>query len=159
MRQSFEQQYLPHTLYRQTGVVLAGLVAEAGVQFTLFDDTTKIAKMAKIYECVDELSRKYGKHAIQHAASLPTKLQAQHEGERGDVPQRKGNLFNSLAMTKVTDGGLKHLQGLKRLKTLDLWGTDVTDAGMQHIEGMKQLEGLTLGYTKITDAGLKRLKC
>ncbi len=93
LRQSFEQQYLPHTLYRQTGVVLAGLVAEAGVQFTLFDDTTKIAKMAKIYECVDELSRKYGKHAIQHAASLPTKLQAQHEGERGDVPQRKGNLF------------------------------------------------------------------
>jgi DNA polymerase-4 len=93
LRQGFEHLYRPSTLYRQTGVVLAGLVAEAGIQFTLFDDTTKIEKMAKIYECVDELSRKYGKHAIQHAASLPTKLQAQHEGERGDVPQRKGNLF------------------------------------------------------------------
>jgi hypothetical protein len=30
---------------------------------------------------------------IQHAASLPAKLQLQHEGERGDVPQRKTNLF------------------------------------------------------------------
>jgi DNA polymerase-4/DNA polymerase V len=93
LRQGFEQLYQPPALYRQTGVVLAGLVPEAGVQFTLFDDTTKIEKMAKIYECVDQLSKKFGKHAIQHAASLPTKLQAQHEGARGDVPERKGNLF------------------------------------------------------------------
>jgi hypothetical protein len=34
-----------------------------------------------------------GKHAVQHKASLPTKLQAQHEGERGDVPERKAALF------------------------------------------------------------------
>jgi hypothetical protein len=49
--------------------------------------------MSRIYECVDELSKKYGKHALQHGASLPTKLQAQHEGERGDIPVRKDNLF------------------------------------------------------------------
>ncbi len=93
LRESFEQLHEPRRLYRQTGVVLAGLVPEAEVQYTLFDDTTKIEKMAKIYECVDELSKKFGKHAVQHAASLPTKLQAQHEGERGDVPQRKEHLF------------------------------------------------------------------
>ena len=81
------------TPYRQTGVVLGGLVAEAGTQYSLFEDTAKIEKMARIYECVDELSRKYGKHALQHGASLPAKLQAQHEGERGDVPVRKDNLF------------------------------------------------------------------
>ena len=34
-----------------------------------------------------------GKHTIQHASSMPAKLQAQHEGDRGDVPQRKANLF------------------------------------------------------------------
>jgi DNA polymerase-4/DNA polymerase V len=93
LRQGFEQVYQPRTLYRQTGVVLAGLVPESGIQYTLFDDTAKIEKMAKIYECVDGLSRKFGKHAIQHAASLPTKLQAQHEGERGDVPVRREHLF------------------------------------------------------------------
>ena len=93
LREGFQQLFLPRTLYRQTGVVLAGIVPEAGVQYSLFDDTAKIEKMARIYDCVDELSRRFGKHAVQHAASLPTKQQAQHEGERGDVPVRKGNLL------------------------------------------------------------------
>ena len=93
LRRGFHDVYLPRTLYRQTGVVLAGLVSEAGIQYSLFEDTARIEKMARIYECVDELSRKYGKHTVRHAASLPTKLQAQHEGERGDVPKRRGALF------------------------------------------------------------------
>jgi len=93
LRQGFAQVFQSRTLYRQTGVVLSGLTAENGVQFSLFDDTTKIEKMAKVYSVVDEISAKYGKHTIQHAASLPTKLQAQHEGERGDVPVRRADLF------------------------------------------------------------------
>lgn len=93
LREGFHHVYRPRTLYRQTGVVLAGLVPEAGVQFTLFDDVTKIEKMARIYESVDRLSGKYGKHAIQHGASLLTKLQSQHEGERGDTPKRKTEMF------------------------------------------------------------------
>jgi hypothetical protein len=39
------------------------------------------------------LSRKFGKHALHHAASLSAKLQARHEGTRGDVPQRRETLF------------------------------------------------------------------
>ena len=93
LREGFRHVYRPRTLYRQTGVVLAGLVPEAEVQFTLFDDVTKIEKMAKIYESVDSLSEKYGKHAIKHGASLLTKLQSQHEGERGDTPKRKTEMF------------------------------------------------------------------
>jgi len=93
LRQGFGQVFEPRALYRQTGVVLSGLAAESGTQFSLFDDTTKIAKMARVYSVVDAISAKYGKHTIQHAASLPTKLQAQHEGERGDVPVRRADLF------------------------------------------------------------------
>jgi hypothetical protein len=93
LREGFEQVFQSRALYRQTGVVLSGLVAESGVQYGLFDDTTKIGKMARVYSVVDEISAKYGKHTIQHAASLPTKLQAQHEGERGDVPVRRTGLF------------------------------------------------------------------
>lgn len=93
LREGFQQVYRPRTLYRLTGVVLAGLMPEAQVQYTLFDDTAKIEKMARIYSTVDELSKKFGKHAIQHAVSLPTKIQVQHEGERGDVPKRKTGLF------------------------------------------------------------------
>ncbi len=93
LRKGFRHLFEENTPYRQTGVVLAGLVPESGMQFTLFDDTTRIEKMGKIYESIDALSRKYGKHTVQHGASLPAKLQAQHEGARGDVPQRKTALF------------------------------------------------------------------
>lgn len=93
LREGFSRVFRPHTLYRQTGVVLSGLTSETGVQYTLFDDTAKVEEMASIYRAVDRLSEKFGKHTVQHAASLPTKLQAQHEGERGDAPERMTDLF------------------------------------------------------------------
>jgi hypothetical protein len=49
--------------------------------------------MERVYQAVDILSEKFGKHAVQHASSLPTKLQAQHEGERGDAPVRRSGLL------------------------------------------------------------------
>jgi DNA polymerase-4 len=93
LREGFGDLFRPNTPYRQTGVVLSGMVAEDTIQYGLFEDTAKIDKMAKVYASIDELSRKYGKHAVQHGASLPTKTQAQHEGARGDVPVRKNDLF------------------------------------------------------------------
>ncbi|HXX80624.1 MAG TPA: DNA polymerase IV [Thermodesulfovibrionales bacterium] len=93
LRNGFQQIFDAKALYRQTGVVLSGMVAESSIQYTLFEDTAKIEKMSKIYASMDRISEKYGKHTIQHGASLPAKLQAQHEGERGDVPQRKIALF------------------------------------------------------------------
>ena len=93
LREGFNQAYLPRTPYRQTGVVLAGLIAESATQYGLFDDNAKIEKMSRIYDIVDQLSEKFGKHMLQHAASLPTKQQAQHEGARGDAPQRTSELF------------------------------------------------------------------
>ncbi len=93
LREGFHHIYQPGVLYRQTGVVLAGLVPEASVQYTLFDDPGRIEKMGRVYQAVDRLSEKFGKYTVHHAASLPTKLQAQHEGERGDVPKRKTALF------------------------------------------------------------------
>jgi DNA polymerase-4/DNA polymerase V len=93
VRQGFQRLFQSDALYRQTGVVLSGMVTESGMQYSLFDDTARIEKMSRIYESLDTLSRKYGKHTVQHGASLLTRLQAQHEGERGDIPQRKTALF------------------------------------------------------------------
>jgi len=93
LREGFNYVFNSRELFRQTGVVLAGLVSEDNIQHTLFDDIVKIEKLEKIYSAVDRLSGRFGKHTVHHAASLPTKLQAQHEGDRGDVPQRKGDLF------------------------------------------------------------------
>ena len=93
LKHGFESVYKPNLLYRQTGVVLAGLVQEAKIQRDLFDDHRRIEKMTRIYAMVDELSERFGKYAVHHASSLPTKLQTQHEGDRGDTPQRKAELF------------------------------------------------------------------
>lgn len=93
LREGFQRLFRRRAPYRQTGVVLAGLVPEADVQYTLFDDPSRIEKMGRVYQAVDQLSDKFGKYTVQHAASLPTRLQSQHEGERGDVPKRKGELF------------------------------------------------------------------
>ena len=93
LREGFNSIYNSRELYRQTGVVLAVLVSEENIQHSLFDDIVKIEKLEKIYKAVDSLSERFGKHTIQHASSMPAKLQAQHEGDRGDSPQRKENLF------------------------------------------------------------------
>ncbi len=93
LREGFQYLYEPRSSYRQTGVVLAGLVPERETQYTLFDDHAKIDKMSRIYRAIDTLSEKFGKYMVHHAASLPTKRQAQHEGERGDIPARTEDLF------------------------------------------------------------------
>jgi hypothetical protein len=60
--------------------------------------------------------------------------------------------------TGITDEGLKHLGGLKSLKSLSLHDTSIGDAGLVHLIGLKRLEHLGLNGTRVTDAGLAQLK-
>ena len=62
-----------------------------------------------------------------------------------------------IARSKVTDGGLKALAGMKHLKELHLEGTGITDAGLDHLKGLTDLEYLNLYNTKVTDAGIAKL--
>jgi DNA polymerase-4/DNA polymerase V len=93
LKEGFRELFQPEALYRQTGVVLAGLVQRSVIQYTLFEDAARIERMARIYDAVDLLSERFGKYAVHHGSSLLTKLQARHEGERGDAPQRASELF------------------------------------------------------------------
>jgi DNA polymerase-4/DNA polymerase V len=93
LREGFDHLFQPYIPYRLTGVVLAGLEPENRVQYTLFDDPARIEKMERIYDSVDLLSARFGKHTVHHAASLPAKLRAQHDGIRGDIATRKRSLF------------------------------------------------------------------
>ncbi len=63
----------------------------------------------------------------------------------------------NLANTKVTDSGLKALEGMKNLHRLHLEKTGVTDAGLVHVKGLASLEYLNLYNTGVTDAGLSSL--
>ena len=58
----------------------------------------------------------------------------------------------------VTDAGLEHLKGLRRLFMLSLQGTAMTDAGLVHLEALTELHTLVLCNTRITDAGLEHIK-
>lgn len=60
----------------------------------------------------------------------------------------------NLANTKVTDDGLKALDGMKNLHRLHLEKTAVSDAGLAHIKNLKGLEYLNLYSTGVTDAGI-----
>jgi len=93
LKEGFARIFRQGTPYRQTCVVMGGLVAENTVQQSLFEDPARIERMANIYTAVDVLSRKFGKYTVLHAASLPTRLQARHESERGDSPERTKELF------------------------------------------------------------------
>jgi hypothetical protein len=91
--EGFRALYRTGSLYRLTGVVLGGLQPEDRTQYGLFDDPARIERMERIYRVVDDLSARFGKHTVQHATSLPTRLQARHEGERGDRPGRTEELL------------------------------------------------------------------
>src|SRR5258708_6145610 len=68
-------------------------------------------------------------------------------GKYERVPQLDGSPFVWMAITDqpVTDEDLKLLRGLrhvKGLRTLGLNGTKITDAGLKELQGLKDLETL-----------------
>jgi hypothetical protein len=60
----------------------------------------------------------------------------------------------SLGRTSVTDAGLAHLAGCKKLEWLDLSLTAAGDEGLKSVAAASGLKQLFLEGTKVTDAGL-----
>ena len=59
----------------------------------------------------------------------------------------------------VTDDTIEQLlNGVDRLRELDLTYSGISDAGLEHVGTLSYLEYLNLEQTSITDAGLKRLR-
>jgi DNA polymerase-4/DNA polymerase V len=56
--------------YRTTGITLSDLVEHAEKQPDLFADPKKLAGVARLYEKVDALSARFGKHAVYLASSM-----------------------------------------------------------------------------------------
>src|SRR5262249_11425215 len=63
-----------------------------------------------------------------------------------------------LGGSKVTDAGLKELNGLKELQRLS-FSSRMTDTGLKELAGLKSLQTLTLDQTtQVTDAGVRELQ-
>src|SRR5689334_7004841 len=57
----------------------------------------------------------------------------------------------------ITDAAASYLRANRRLRKLNLRGTDVTDISLPHIAGLTALRSLDLSYTQLGDVGIESL--
>lgn len=88
-RRLFDESFKDGEEYRSTGVILADLIEHKPTQVTLFEKPLQLENMERLYDAVDVLSDKYGKHTLHTMATLPANAHDQHKGWRGDKPARK----------------------------------------------------------------------
>lgn len=63
-RPAFETLFTARTPYRATGVILLKLTEAYYGHLDLFGEAIRMQKMSNLYECVDTLRVKYGKHTL-----------------------------------------------------------------------------------------------
>jgi len=90
---AFANLFAPATLYRATGVILCKLSEAYYGQLDLFGDVIRLQRLSNLYESVDTLRAKYGKHTVFLGASFLAHAHAQHDGERGQLPERQRQLL------------------------------------------------------------------
>lgn len=66
----FETLYRSGIGYRATGIVLSDLHDACAIQGTLFETTEKISAFKSVYNAVDELASRFGKHTVHSAGTL-----------------------------------------------------------------------------------------
>jgi len=89
----FSETYDPNAQYRATGITLMNLKPETHVQLDLFGAKNTSQGVKRVFESVDALSAKYGKHAVFLGSSFEAMTHAAHMSERGDVTDRVSTLF------------------------------------------------------------------
>jgi nucleotidyltransferase/DNA polymerase involved in DNA repair len=90
---AFDAVFAAGTSYRATGVILHHFSEEYYGQLDLFGEVVRLQRLSNLYESVDALSAKYGKHTLFLRASLPAHLHARHAGDRGELPERHLSLL------------------------------------------------------------------
>ena len=91
--QYFHLVFNPRERYRLTGIVLADLRSGATSQLDLFGSVAKIEKVARVFDAIDLIDKKFGKHTVFTGASMAAIKGRKFAGERAAQADRKGNLF------------------------------------------------------------------
>lgn len=91
-KEHFSEMFEENGLYRATGVILLKLGEDSTKQLDLFGESVRAEEMKKLYEGVDKVNDKFGKHTIYLGSSFWANKFSQHLGDRGDTPQRKNLL-------------------------------------------------------------------
>jgi hypothetical protein len=88
-----EPLFSPAAAYRATGVILSKLTEAYYGQLDLFGEAIRMQRLSNLYESVDTLREKYGKHTVFLGASFLAHQSAQHDSERGHLPERRRELL------------------------------------------------------------------
>jgi len=89
----FNKIFNENTKYRATGVVLSNLRESKIHQASLFGESVQRENDTKIYEVVDKISAKYGKHSLFLGSSYEAMVAPSHRGRRGEGAKRKDIIF------------------------------------------------------------------
>lgn len=81
LHNAFQGLFKGNELYRATGIILLDLAADTNRQYSLFEDPVKAEKIKELYEAIDEISGKYGKHTLHLGGSHA--LETSGQGKRG----------------------------------------------------------------------------
>jgi DNA polymerase-4 len=89
----FPAVYEKGKLYRASGITLTQLRPADNVQLDLFGSVEESQGLKMVFESVDAISERYGKHAVFLGSSFQAMKFGAHLGERGDAPERTKQLF------------------------------------------------------------------
>jgi DNA polymerase-4/DNA polymerase V len=88
VKEPFAKLYRENVWYRATGVVLGKLKENTRAQLDLFGGSLSVEKTKVIYESLDSLAGKFGKHTVFLASSLQAMVNPSHKGARGLKAER-----------------------------------------------------------------------
>ncbi|PIR82494.1 DNA polymerase IV [Candidatus Kaiserbacteria bacterium CG10_big_fil_rev_8_21_14_0_10_59_10] len=93
VRREFDSVYRAGVPYRATGITLAKLSSDASVQLDIFGSVSKAQGLKNVFDSVDALSERYGKHAVFLGSSFRAMREGAHTGARGESAARARALF------------------------------------------------------------------
>ena len=91
--ENFDKVFKPGYLYRATGITLCNLTENSHSQLDLFGTSARVEKIEKIYEAIDGLSERFGKHVVFLGTSFKAMTIPSHEGDRRVAATRSTDLF------------------------------------------------------------------
>lgn len=92
-REHFSRMYRSGVLYRASGVTLMKLSRNYPAQLDLFGGVERSEGMKKIFDSIDAVSERYGKHAVFLGSSFKAMVGRARAGARNESPERHRNLF------------------------------------------------------------------
>jgi len=100
VKKNFDLIFDARQHYRATGIVLMKLTCESTKTLSLFGESVMIEKITHLYDGIDTMAKKYGKHSVFLGSSFLAMQNHQHEGSRGVLTERKHHLFKGETFRK-----------------------------------------------------------